>query len=154
MDSVIRGLTVYLFLLIIFRISGRRTLSETTNFDLVLLLIISETTQQAMVDDDHSITNGFLLIITLVGTSVFLSLLKQKWRGLERWLEGVPLIIIENGKCLRDRMEKLRIDEEDILSAARELRGLERLDQIKYAVVERDGNISIIPQERALQSQA
>ena len=75
MDSVLRGLLVYFFLLIVFRISGKRTLSQTTSFDFVLLLIISETTQQAMVDNDHSITNGFLLIMTLIGTSILLAAL-------------------------------------------------------------------------------
>ena len=147
MESVIRGLVVYVFLLLIFRIAGKRTLSENTNFDLVLLLIISETTQQAMVDNDHSITNGFLLILTLIGASIGLSLLKQRFPALEQWLEGTPLVIIENGQVLRDRMDKTRVDEEDILEAARSLRGLERLDQIKYAVVERNGDITIVPAE-------
>jgi uncharacterized membrane protein YcaP (DUF421 family) len=147
MESVIRGLVVYVFLLLIFRISGKRTLSENTNFDLVLLLIISETTQEAMVDNDHSITNGFLLIMTLIGAGIGLSLLKQRFPALEQWLEGTPLIIIENGKVLRDRMDKTRVDEADILEAARSLRGLERLDQIKYAIVERNGDITIVPAE-------
>ena len=147
MESVIRGLVVYVFLLLIFRVSGKRTLSENTNFDLVLLLIISETTQQAMVDNDHSITNGFLLIMTLIGAGIGLSLLKQRFPALEQWLEGTPLIIIENGKVLRDRMDKTRVDEADILEAARNLRGLERLDQIKYAIVERNGDITIVPAE-------
>src|SRR5688500_17243780 len=106
MESVIRGLLVYFFLLLIFRISGKRTLSENTNFDLVLLLIISETTQQAMVDDDHSITNGFLLIMTLIGASIALSLLKQRFPALDKWLDGTPLVIMENGKPLKDRMNK------------------------------------------------
>src|SRR4029453_18447880 len=106
MESVIRGLVVYVFLLLIFRIAGKRTLSENTNFDLVLLLIISETTQQAMVDNDHSITNGFLLIMTLIGASIGLSLLKQRFPTVEQWLEGTPLIILENGKGLPERMGK------------------------------------------------
>jgi uncharacterized membrane protein YcaP (DUF421 family) len=147
MESVIRGLVVYVFLLLIFRIAGKRTLSENTNFDLVLLLIISETTQQAMVDNDHSITNGFLLIMTLIGASIGLSLLKQRFPALEQWLEGTPLVVIENGKVLRDRMDKTRVDEADILEAARSLQGLERLDQIKYAIVERNGDITIVPAE-------
>jgi uncharacterized membrane protein YcaP (DUF421 family) len=147
MESVIRGLVVYVFLLLIFRIAGKRTLSENTNFDLVLLLIISETTQQAMVDNDHSITNGFLLILTLIGASIGLSLLKQRFPALEQWLEGTPLVIIENGKVLADRMDKTRVDEADILEAARSLRGLERLEQIKYAIVERNGDITIVPAE-------
>ena len=145
MDSVLRGLLVYFFLLIVFRISGKRTLSQATSFDLVLLLIISETTQQAMVDNDHSITNGFLLIITLVGTSIMLAALKQFFPKLELLLDGQPVIVVNKGKLLHDVMNKTRVDEEDILSAARMNHGLERLDQIKYAILERDGEISIVP---------
>lgn len=145
MESVIRGVVVYFFLLLIFRISGKRTLSQNNSFDLVLLLIISETTQQAMVDNDHSITNGFMLILTLIGVSIGLSLLKQKVPTLERWLDGTPLVIIEDGKMLNARMNKVRVDEADILEAARSLQGLERLDQIKYAILERNGDITIIP---------
>jgi uncharacterized membrane protein YcaP (DUF421 family) len=148
MDSVLRGLLVYFFLLIVFRISGKRTLSQTTSFDLVLLLIISETTQQAMVDNDHSITNGFLLIMTLVGTSILLATLKQFFPRLDLLLEGQPIIVVDKGKLLHDIMKKARVDEEDILSAARMNHGLERLDQIKYAILERDGEISIVPASR------
>lgn len=149
MESVLRGLVVYFFLLIIFRISGKRTLSQATSFDLILLLIISETTQQAMVDNDHSITNGFLLIVTLVGTSIMLAALKQFFPRLELWLDGQAVIVVDNGKLLKTVMNKTRVDEEDILSAARSLHGLERMDQIKYAILERDGNISIIPTPEA-----
>jgi uncharacterized membrane protein YcaP (DUF421 family) len=149
MESVIRGLVVYFFLLVVFRISGRRTLSENTSFDLVMLLIISETTQEAMVDNDHSVTNAFLLIITLIGTTVILSLLKQRLPALEKWLDGAPLVIMENGRLLKDRMDKARVDESDILEAARGLQGLERLDQIKYAIVERSGEITIVPAQTA-----
>lgn len=145
MDSVLRGLLVYTFLLIVFRISGKRTLSQATSFDLVLLLIISETTQEAMVDNDHSITNGFLLIATLVGTSILLAALKQHFPKLELLLDGQPVLVVNKGKLLHDVMNKTHVDEEDILSAARSLHGLERLDQIKYAILERDGNISIVP---------
>ena len=148
MDSVLRGLVVYLFLLIVFRISGKRTLSETTNFELVLLLIISETTQQAMIDNDHSVTNGFLLILTLVGASVVLSFVKEKLPTVEKWLDGVPLLIMEDGKLHKDRMRQMRVDENDILEAARSLHGLERMDQIKHAILERSGEISIVPRRR------
>ena len=145
MESVLRGLIVYLFLLVVFRISGKRTLSQTTTFDLVLLLIISETTQQAMVDSDHSITNGFLLISTLVGASILLSVLKQKFPRLDLLLEGQPVLIVNNGQLIREVSDKAHVDEEDILNSARLLHGLERMDQIKYAILERDGNISIVP---------
>ena len=144
MESVIRGLLVYLFLLIFFRISGKRTLQQTTNFEFVLLLIISETTQQAMVGQDQSMTNGFLLILTLIGASIAFSLLKQRSPAIDKWIDGVPVVLIEDGKLHQHRMGKLRVDEKDILEAARVKRGYERLDQIKYAILERDGEISVI----------
>lgn len=145
MDAVIRGIAVYLFLLLIFRLSGRQTLAEMSSFDFVLLLIISETTQEAMVDSDHSLTNSFLLIMTLIGTTVLFTMLKQKFPKLQKILDSTPVVIVQEGKMLKDRMRQLRISEDDILEAARETQGLERMDQIKYAIVETRGNISIIP---------
>ena len=147
MDSIFRGIVVYAFLLIVFRIAGKRTLSQTTTFDLVLLLIISETTQQAMVDNDHSVTNGFLLIFTLIGLTILLSLLKQRFPKLDTLLEGTPLILVDRGKVLKERMDKSRVDEKEILAAARLTQGLGRMDQIQYAILERNGEISIIPKE-------
>jgi uncharacterized membrane protein YcaP (DUF421 family) len=145
MDTVIRSLVVYVFLLVLFRVAGRRTLSETSNFEFVLLLIISETTQQAMIDSDHSITNAFVSITTLVGISIVLSVVKERFPILERWREGTPIIIIENGRLYRDRMRWVRIDQDDILSVARQQHGLERMDQIKHVIIENGEQISIIP---------
>ena len=65
MDAVTRGAAVYLLLLIIFRLAGRRTLAQMTNFDFVLLLIISEATQNAMIGEDYSVTNGALVVLTI-----------------------------------------------------------------------------------------
>jgi uncharacterized membrane protein YcaP (DUF421 family) len=76
-------------------------------------------------------------------------MIKQKWKGLEQITEGSPLIVVANGKLLQNRARKSRISEEDVLEAARSLHGLERLEQIKYAVLELDGSISIIPKESA-----
>lgn len=145
MDIVMRGLAIYLFLLVVFRIAGQRTLSDATTFDLVLLLIIAEVTQQALLGDDYSVTNAMLLIVTLVGLDIALSLWKQRSRRVENILEGAPLVIIDDGKPMRERMQKARVDDEDILAAARAQQGLERMDQVKYAILERNGGISIIP---------
>lgn len=147
MDSVLRATVVYAVLLVLFRLAGKRTLAEVTTFDFVLLLIISEATQQAMVGSDNSMTNSLLLVGTLVGLNILLSELKLRFAGIERVLDGMPLLILEHGKPLVDRMAKERVDVDDVLDAARESHGLERLDQIKYAVLERDGKISIIPSE-------
>jgi uncharacterized membrane protein YcaP (DUF421 family) len=149
MESVVRGAVVYLFLLLVFRISGKRTLSEATAFDLVLLLIISETTQQAMVDGDHSMTNAALLILTLVGLDILLSLLKQRIPALDSVLDGVAVILVRNGEVLHDRLNRERVDTSDILEAARLQQGLQDLSQIELAVLERSGRISVVPRSSA-----
>jgi uncharacterized membrane protein YcaP (DUF421 family) len=147
MDAVIRAAVTYFLLLVIFRVAGKRTLSQATTFDLVLLLIISEAAQQALTDDDRSFTNSALLIVTLVALNIALSLIKQASPTMEKLLDGAPLIILEDGKPKDDLMKRSRVDVEDILTAARETQGLARLDQIKYAVLERSGGISIIPKK-------
>lgn len=145
MELVIRGFVVYVFLMIVFRVAGKRTLSEASTFDLVLLLIISETTQQAMVDSDHSLTGGALLILTLVGTDIAFSILKFWFPTLEYLMEGKALLIVENGQVNKRHMRRERVDEDDILEAARLPQGLERLSDIKYAVLERGGKITVVP---------
>ena len=145
MDAVLSALTLYIFLLVVLRLGGKRTLSQTTTFDFVLLLIIAETTQQALLGDDFSLTNAVVLITTLVSLNIGLSLLKRKWPQLDRLVEGIPMTIVEKGQPLTDRMRKARVDEEDVLTAARERQGLKRMDQIEYAVLERSGGISIVP---------
>jgi uncharacterized membrane protein YcaP (DUF421 family) len=147
MDAVFRAATIYFFLLVVFRIAGSRSLSQMTTFDFVLLLIIAEATQQGLIGDDYSITQAVLLIITLVGIDIGLSLLKEKLPLLDKWMEGVPMVIVEDGKPLRERMRGARVDESDVLVAARERQGLERMDQIKFAVLERTGQISIVPKK-------
>ena len=148
MDSILRAIAVYLFLLLILHFAGRRTLGQMTSFDFVLLLIIGETVQQGLLGEDSSITHSFLLIVTLIGLDVGLSLWKRESPLMGKLLEGVPLIVVEDGQPLKDRIYKARIDERDILAAARKLRGLQRMEQIKYAVLESNGSISIIPKQK------
>jgi uncharacterized membrane protein YcaP (DUF421 family) len=149
MDSVLRGAAVYLALLVIFRISGKRSLAQITTFDFVLLLIIAETTQQALLGEDFSVTNALLSILTLVGIDIGLSLWSQRASWLDKLLEETPVLVVKDGKPLHESMAQERLDETEILAAARELQGLERLEQIKYAVLERDGKITVIPKQRS-----
>jgi uncharacterized membrane protein YcaP (DUF421 family) len=144
METVLRGLTIYGFLLLVFRMSGKRSLAEITNFDFVLLLIIAETTQQALLGEDFSVTNALLLILTLVCAEIALTLVKQRFPRLDHALEGKPVVLVENGKVLHGAMHQERVDLDDVLEAARRWRGLERIDQIKLAILEKDGNISVI----------
>jgi uncharacterized membrane protein YcaP (DUF421 family) len=147
MDAVIRAVVIYAFLYVLFRLAGKRALSEMTAFDLLLLLIISEATESAMMDQDHSMTHALVLITTLVGVDILLSLMKQKSKGAEKVLDSVPLLIVENGKFLKQNADRERVDEDDVLEAARELQGISRLDQIRYAVLERNGKITVIPNQ-------
>ena len=147
MDEVIRGVAVYAVLMLIFRLSGKRSMAETTPFDFVLLLIFSEALQSALVDEDDSLTAAFVVILTLVVLNIGMSLLKQRFHRVERILEGGPIIVVDDGRLLRDRMRRARIDEGDILAAARQTQGIEAIDQIKRAVLERSGGISIIPKQ-------
>lgn len=145
MDSVVRGITIYFILLAALRLSGRRTVAQMTTFDFVLLLIIAETTQQALLGDDFSIVNATLLILTLFGVDIVLSYVKQWSPKIALFFDGTPTVLIADGKVDERAVRRARVNIEDILVAAREQQGLARLDQIKFAVLEADGGISIIP---------
>lgn len=150
MEAPIRAFVIYMFLLIIFRISGKRTFAQITPFDLVLLLIVGEATQQGLIGDDFSLTKALLLITSLLGIDVLFSYAQRYFKPLDRLVEGLPLVVLEQGEAIPERMKKVRIDEGDIMEAGRKIHGLERLDQMKYAVLERDGSISIVPKAEAL----
>ena len=149
MDSVLRAVAIYAFLLLVFRITGKRSLAQITTFDFVLLLIIGEATQQALLGDDFSIINACIVIGTLMVLELGLSVVKDRWPTLDRVLESAPLIVVQDGKVLEERVARERVDLDDVLTAARELHGLERLDQIKFAILERSGGISIVPKRPA-----
>lgn len=145
MDSVMRALAMYLALMVLFKIAGRRSLAEVTTFDFVFLMMISEATQQALLGDDFSVTNSMVVIATLITLDVGLSLLKQRSGVVSRLIDGEPTIIVEDGKVLRRRAQRARLAEADIMEAARSSQGIETLDEIKFAILERNGKISVIP---------
>lgn len=147
MGSIVRALAVYGFLLLIFRITGKRSLAQVTTFDAVLLLIISEAIQQALIDGDESMSNAFLLVVALLGADVVMSVIAVRSKRVDKLLNDVPLLLIEDGTMHQHRMKKARVTADDILERARELRGIERFDQIKYAVLERSGAVTIVPRE-------
>lgn len=147
MDAVLRAAAIYIVLMVLFRISGRRALGEMTSFDFVLLLIIGEATQQALLGDDFSITNAVLVIATLLSIDIGFSLLKRRSKRIGKLIDGGPTVIVEDGVYLRHRMHEARVEEDDIMQAARLGQGLESVDQIKFAIIERNGKISIIAKE-------
>ncbi len=147
MDSVLRAAAMYLALMVLFKIAGRRSLAELTTFDFVLLMIIGEATQQALLGDDFSLTNSVLVIVTLIAIDVGLSLLKQRSEWVSKFIDGGPTVIVENGKLLSERLRHARLVEADVMEVARSSQGIETIDQIKFAILERNGKISVIPVE-------
>lgn len=147
MDSVMRAAGMYLLLLVVLKIAGRRTLLEMNAFDFILLLIISEATQQALLGNDFSFTGAALTIITLIVMDILFSFLKNRFPRLDLLLDGSPLILVEHGRPLHKRMRKAGISSDDIISSARTGQGIERIDQIKFAILEKNGKIAVIPRD-------
>lgn len=147
MESVIRAVIIYGFLLLLFRVLGKRTLAEVTTFDVALLLIISEATQPGLMGMDNSLMNSMIVITTLLGLDTLVARISDRAPMVQQVLQDTPLVLIEDGRILQDRLDKEGVDLEEIMAAARQTQGLERVEQIKYAVLERTGGISIIPKQ-------
>lgn len=131
MDAVLRAAAMYFVLMVLFRIAGRRSLTDLTPFDFVLLLIIGEATQQALLGDDFSVTNAVLIIATLIAIDVGFSLAKQRSTRLAKFLDGGPTVIVEDGVPLMGRMKQARVTEDDVMEAARSNQGVIEMGQIR-----------------------
>lgn len=149
MDAVLGAVGIYLVLLIVFRLTGKRTLAQVTTFDFVILLIISEATQQALLGEDFSLVHAALVIVTLVLLQRGSDFLAWKSKPFERVTSGVPSLLVSDGAVLKEALDLNRLDESDIMEVARDKQGLERLDQVKWAVLESSGEISIVPKQNA-----
>jgi uncharacterized membrane protein YcaP (DUF421 family) len=144
-DAVLRALAVYLVLLLLFRLVGKRSLSQITTFDFVLLLLVGEATQQALLGEDFSIVNAALVIATLIGLDRLSDYLSWRFPVFQRATESVPVVLVADGRLLEDVMAQEHVTRDEILEAARKTHGLERMDQVKWAVQETSGGISVIP---------
>lgn len=142
--SVLTAAAIYGMLLVLFRIVGRRTLADITTFDVILLLIISEATQQAMIGEDTSLANALVAIASLASIDVGLSALKHRFPRLGAWLDGQPVVLVSDGELVQENLDRERLDVEDLLESAR-CAGVGEVQAIKLAVLERTGKISIIP---------
>lgn len=146
MDAVLRGSAVYLFLVVVFSVIGRRTLVQTTNFDLLLVIIIGQCTQLALLGDDFSVSNAMILVATLVTLHLAFARIKAWVPNADRWIGGgLPIVVAYEGRFLDRRARRVEVGEDDVMLAARQSHGLERMDEVRFAVVERTGDISIVP---------
>ncbi len=142
---VVATAAIYLLLLVVFRVAGRRTLAKLTSFDLVLLLIIGETTQNAMMKDDTSVTGAVVAILSLVSLDMAMAYLKRLFPVFDRLLEGAPILLIHSGKVDHATLRASGLDDGDLEEAARLSQGLAGMEDVRQATLERDGHISIVP---------
>src|SRR6185312_3233599 len=143
MAAVFRAIFGYCFLILMIRIVGRRPGKQMTPFEFVLIFFIGGVTLTPMVGDDRSLTNALCIIATIALTHTAVAWAKHRWEGFGRIVDGTPLVLIEKGKQHDEMMTKMTVQGEDILAMARDM-GLKRMDQLDYAVLERNGEISIV----------
>ena len=146
MDIVFRGIAVYGFIYLLTRVVGRRELSSLEPFDLILLIILGDSVQQGLTQDDYSITGAVIAVGTIAGLQVLTSYVSFRFPRLRPVLEGEPIVIIEDGKPIDRNMKRERITLEEVMEEARQQQ-IGSVDQIKWAVLETSGTISFIEKQ-------
>jgi uncharacterized membrane protein YcaP (DUF421 family) len=144
MDIVLRASLAFVFILMLTRIVGRRELSSLEPFDLILLVTIGDLVQQGVTQNDFSVTGMLLAVGTIALLTVFFSYLPWRFQVLRQVLEGVPAILIEDGKVIEKNLKRNRLTQEEIAAAAR-VQQIASLGDVRWAVLETSGEISFIP---------
>jgi uncharacterized membrane protein YcaP (DUF421 family) len=143
MADVLRAIWGYCFLVLIVRTAGRRPGKQITPFEFVFVFFAGGVTLTALVGNDRSLINGVVIIVTIALTHFVLAFARDRWPTLGRIIDGTPLVLLKKGEWDVEAMHRMRIQDDDVMAMARD-NNLERLDQIEYAVLERNGEISII----------
>jgi uncharacterized membrane protein YcaP (DUF421 family) len=144
MDVVVRAALMYFFILFITRIVGRRELSTLEPFDLILLIVIGDLVQQGVTQSDYSFT-GLMLA---AGTIALLQTLVS-WIGFRSpdkaglVLEGEPIVVVQDGKCLEDNLKRERIDPAEVQESARK-NGIGSLDEVAWGILETSGEMTFV----------
>ncbi len=155
MTTVWKAAAAYLVVLFAMRLIGRRTASQQAPFDMVVLFLFGGMTTTAILGEDRSFSDGRSASGTAAMTGIFtvglmhilVSWLKLKSVLFERIVDGTPIVVFEEGRWSEDQMRKLRMQEADIRTAMRQ-QGMIEMEAMRYAIIERDGTISIIPKEK------
>lgn len=147
MDKVLRAAVGYAFLLIAFRVLGRRELGRLTNFDLVVVLVVANVMQNSMIGDDNSLTGGLIGAATVLGLNSLVAGAVYISRRAERIVDGDPVVIVADGRLLRSRLRRELITENEVLAAARSA-GIQELADVRLAILESTGEINVFAAER------
>ena len=143
MDIAIRGIVIYAFIYLLTRVIGRRELSSLEPFDLILLIILGDTVQQGLTQDDYSVTGAVIAVGAIAAMEVLMSWLSFRFKPLRPVLEGEPIIVVEAGKPIDANLKRERLTVEEVLAEARRNQ-IDSLDKIQWAVLETSGTISFI----------
>jgi uncharacterized membrane protein YcaP (DUF421 family) len=143
-QTVARTATIYLVILVALRLAGKRELGQLTVFDLLVLLLISNSVQNAMVGTDSSVLGGLIAAAVLLLMDRTISAMVMRFPHLRRTIEGSPTLLILHGEVLRDHLRKEGLDEETLQAALRE-HGMGDSAEVEMAVLEIDGSISVVP---------
>jgi uncharacterized membrane protein YcaP (DUF421 family) len=144
MDIVIRSAVVYLVVMVLMRLLGRRELSKMQPFDLLILVVIADFVQQGVTQQDYSVTGAVLAVGTFALLIVATSWLAWRFPRTRPIIDGNPVVLLENGDPIMDNLRRERISLEEIAAQAR-LQQLESLQKIRWAILETSGEISFIP---------
>jgi len=143
MDIVLRAAVAYVFIIFMLRIIGRRELSSLGPYDLVLLVVMGDLIQNGVTQSDQSVTGVFLAVSTFAMLTVAMSFLTFRSRRAQTFVEGEPLILVENGKPVMKNLNAERLNFDDVAEEARG-QGIESIDEIKWCVLETSGTMSFI----------
>ncbi len=141
-----KTLVLYLFLIIGLRLLGKRELGQMNIFDLVLIIVLGNSVQNAMLGNDNSLVGGLIAATTLLGVNRIFNVILRRSKKIERVMVGQPLLIVHEGIPMANRMKAEGITHDQLMTALRE-HGLTRLEQVKICVLEVDGSMSVIPTE-------
>ncbi len=143
-EIVIRTAVVYFAILVGLRLAGKREIGQMTTFDLVVILLIANAVQNAMVGEDNSLVGGLVAAGVLLVINSGVSLARRRFPFFKRAVEGEPTILVNDGKFIKVNLAREGIEEEDVLMSMRE-HGITSLDEVRLAIMEIDGSISIVP---------
>lgn len=146
MDLVLRTGAIFLFIFVLSRLVGRRELSGLEPFDLILLVVIGDLVQQGITQSDNSVLGAIVVVSTLALLTICVSFLGYRFRGLRRYLEGRPVLLVENGVPIAANLKHERVTMEEVEAAAR-LQNVASIDEVRWAILETNGRISIIPRD-------
>jgi uncharacterized membrane protein YcaP (DUF421 family) len=146
LDLIIRGVVVYVSLFILLRFIGKKHVGELSPFDLVVLLIISETVDGSLIGDDHSLTGGLISAATLVLVVQIVGYFTWRFRPIEKFVDGLPRILVRHGHVCTDILNGEQVTRSELLEALRR-EGHSSLTKVRLAVLETDGSITFATRE-------